>query len=608
MLEGLSAVLWSDLRHAYGPATDVPGLPKKLTSKDPAEWVGAIDQLYGTIYHQGTLYDSRAPTIPFLVELLDYPQVKCRGKIMLFLADLIELPASQGGGDEDADPARDEEYLQYQAATYRAVWSGWKTYLRAGSDVDGRLRVSAPRLLAEMSATPRSEIASVIEGANPHQTIPATLRRWFDEEPNAVVRASQLMALGKWARHDPACLSFVREQLGGDTGITPVRLAAAMALAEHPDPPSAALEVFAAVLEDPQTCKDIFSAPGPSVEDRHDPLRRAMKGFIEGAEAVEALDRGGDDTGADEDFRYPWIGWDVLGSVLRQMSMLSARDCQSLAEPLVEMLTRRHGGSLWAKHELLRKAVFHDVDLRRAAPGDLTRPQREILTFLFEDAECWATRVVNIGEGIEAMGVPYDREVLARLLGRSAEVTTAEEAERHLLRLLRSEAQGRKGAPRPEEPLRDDHFRFLERLALRHLGSDAFMPLLHRFAQLTVLEIGVYTTDHGLAALGELPRLKEIWLNERITDQGLAELRRFPTLEHVSATASRITDAGLRILAEAKLPLKRLRLGGTAVTDGAVDTLATMDALATLEVERTALTKAGLAQLQRALPQCRIYA
>ena len=633
MLEGLDAVLWSELDHAYGPATDVPVLLRKLTSTKPVDWVGAIDQLYGTIFHQGTLYDSTPPAIPFLIELLDCPPVKCRGKIMLLLADMVQVPWSDID-EEDRQQAGtyelDEDYIPLLHATYAAVWTGWKTYLLAGSDIDPRLRVTAPRLLAEMSATPLDVIASVIADESPHQEITATLRRWFEEEPNPVVQASILMALGKWTKHDPTCLLFIRQQLDdNEHEVTPVRLAATMALAEHPEPPRDALDVFVAVLENPDICKDIFSAPHAAVEDRHDPVRRAMKGYLDGPEAVEELDRAGDDSGVDEDFRYPWVSWVTLGSVLGQMSRLSPRDCQSLAEPLVRLLTTDSTFSIWAAKKLLRKAVFHDVDLRQTQPSDLTQPQYDILSTLFDDPECWATRVVNTQEDIEAMGVPYDRKELARLLGCKARVTSPEKAERHLLRLLRSEARGSKGAPRPEEPVTKDHFHFLERLSLRSLGSDPFMPLLDRFPGLKELEIGAHTSDRGLAMIGDLPCLKEIWLNAHITDNGFLELLRFSTLERVFAIGSRVTaaaasviarlphikefsgipltDAGLHAIADAGLPLEKLHLQQAPITDASVDALATLPRLWILHAEGTGITESGVSQLQKALPDCRIY-
>jgi hypothetical protein len=355
-----------------------------------------------------------------------------------------------------------------------------------------------------------------------------------------------------------------------------------------------------------------------------------MKQHIEGAEAIAALDRGGDDRGADEDFRYPWIVWEVLGNVLRQMSLLSTRDCQSLAGPLVKLATTPHSSRVWQASTLMRKAVFHDVDLLQTSPTALTQHQRDVLTFLFDNPECWVNHSGNTEDSIRAMGVPYDRKELARLLGQNAEVLTAAEAERHLLWLVRSESRGRKGAPRPGEPLTADHFRFLENLWLGQLGSDAFMPLLDRFRELKKLAIGKFTTDRGLAVLGQLPCLRRIWLNEHITDLGFAHLSRFPTLDEVGGVGMQITDAsagviaklpnlkelylcgvplsdaGLRIIANAGLPLEKLYLDQTAISDAAMDALATLNRLWILSVQGTAITDLGVAKLQRALPNCRI--
>ena len=40
MLDGLDAVDWSALAHAYGPAADVPGLLRALLDPDPAAGPG----------------------------------------------------------------------------------------------------------------------------------------------------------------------------------------------------------------------------------------------------------------------------------------------------------------------------------------------------------------------------------------------------------------------------------------------------------------------------------------------------------------------------------------------------------------------------------------
>jgi hypothetical protein len=54
MLEGLEEIDWAALRHAYGPATDVPQWLRPLRSPDPEvrQWA----REYWNIVHQGTRY------------------------------------------------------------------------------------------------------------------------------------------------------------------------------------------------------------------------------------------------------------------------------------------------------------------------------------------------------------------------------------------------------------------------------------------------------------------------------------------------------------------------------------------------------------------------
>ncbi|MDY3561389.1 HEAT repeat domain-containing protein [Gemmata sp. JC673] len=86
MLDGLDAVGWSSLTHAYGEATDVPELLRALASPDPQEREEASDELLGNIWHQGTVYPASAAAVPFLYELLTAPEVQDKSAIALLLA------------------------------------------------------------------------------------------------------------------------------------------------------------------------------------------------------------------------------------------------------------------------------------------------------------------------------------------------------------------------------------------------------------------------------------------------------------------------------------------------------------------------------------------
>jgi hypothetical protein len=75
MLENLDTIDWRNLQHAYGPATDVPDLIRALASHDEEVRQSAMYELYGTIWHQDTIYEATAYAVPFLIELLESDSV-----------------------------------------------------------------------------------------------------------------------------------------------------------------------------------------------------------------------------------------------------------------------------------------------------------------------------------------------------------------------------------------------------------------------------------------------------------------------------------------------------------------------------------------------------
>jgi len=75
MLEGLDKINWSQLHHAYGKASDVPVLIRQLLSNDNATVDNAINELFGNIWHQGTVYEVSAYAVPFLQELLNSSEI-----------------------------------------------------------------------------------------------------------------------------------------------------------------------------------------------------------------------------------------------------------------------------------------------------------------------------------------------------------------------------------------------------------------------------------------------------------------------------------------------------------------------------------------------------
>jgi len=88
LLEGLASVDWGSLRHAHGSADDVPELLRALASSDEKRRTAAVKELFGNIWHQGTVYSATAAAVPFLYELLSGTDVTTRADIAGLLASI----------------------------------------------------------------------------------------------------------------------------------------------------------------------------------------------------------------------------------------------------------------------------------------------------------------------------------------------------------------------------------------------------------------------------------------------------------------------------------------------------------------------------------------
>ncbi|MFF4047389.1 hypothetical protein ACFYZ5_12090 [Streptomyces chartreusis] len=69
VLAGLDDRPWGDVEHAYGSAEDVPAVLRALADDDPETAGAALNELYGNIWHQGTVYAATVEAVPFLARL-----------------------------------------------------------------------------------------------------------------------------------------------------------------------------------------------------------------------------------------------------------------------------------------------------------------------------------------------------------------------------------------------------------------------------------------------------------------------------------------------------------------------------------------------------------
>ena len=84
----LAKVHWSRLKHAYGSAEDLPGLIRRRASQDQSVAGAAATELWGTVWHQGSVYEASAAAVPALATLAQSPATVDRLDVLLLLATM----------------------------------------------------------------------------------------------------------------------------------------------------------------------------------------------------------------------------------------------------------------------------------------------------------------------------------------------------------------------------------------------------------------------------------------------------------------------------------------------------------------------------------------
>lgn len=88
MFETLDQIDWSALHDAYGPSTGTPRRIRALASPNFAVRRKALDELFNTIHHQGTIYAVSVEAVPFLMEIVASSEVVDRTQTLELLQAL----------------------------------------------------------------------------------------------------------------------------------------------------------------------------------------------------------------------------------------------------------------------------------------------------------------------------------------------------------------------------------------------------------------------------------------------------------------------------------------------------------------------------------------
>lgn len=200
MFEGLDAVPWKNLAHAYGSAKDVPKWLWQLASSEAHVRQEAINDLGGSLCHQGFLCPATAYAVPFLIELLQEPTVQGKDEIL----DLLAWIAIAEPFDER--PWRKNRTIPDIVVPAHIPFKDAHAAAEAGIPVYISL-LDAPELNVRMQAA--SVLASFPERA---QEFWPVLLAAFEREHTERGGANLVLALGKLAGYLPDKQNFFLEQ------------------------------------------------------------------------------------------------------------------------------------------------------------------------------------------------------------------------------------------------------------------------------------------------------------------------------------------------------------------------------------------------------------
>jgi uncharacterized membrane protein len=155
------------------------------------------------------------------------------------------------------------------------------------------------------------------------------------------------------------------------------------------------------------------------------------------------------------------------------------------------------------------------------------------------------------------------------------------------------------------------HFKDCKNLTLLHLRStkvsDGGLAYFQDCENLTHLYLGgTPVSNAGLAHFKNCKDLKTLALdNTQVTDAGLAHFKDCKNLTTLGLDNTQVSDAGLAVFKDCK-NLTGLTLSETQVSDTGIKHLAGLKNLGSLDLRGTKATAAGVAELQKALPKCKI--
>ena len=269
LFDDIDAVPWSQLHHAYGPATDVSLLLRTLMFPDEvsdavakqAEMAGRTVfehvtwTLWGNVFHQGTVWQVTATTVPFFVEvLLNGPDDPRQHEFLVTYLHHVALGYPDDIFPDIPDP--DEEFAEVEGLTDSGEepdYSSEEIHVRhliwrrdSYEAVEGNVKVILPFVESESDAVSDAAIALCASFPRRSDIVFPTLRSLAESEGRRGAMATvSLSALG-----DPETSRFAEKHVRSNDKLTSILGACATALHQKHDVASNIAAILTSPLGD----------------------------------------------------------------------------------------------------------------------------------------------------------------------------------------------------------------------------------------------------------------------------------------------------------------------------------------------------------------------
>src|SRR6266498_2020089 len=187
-VDELDRIPWKNLTHAYGSAEDVPDLLRALRTASPDDKGDGtpLYELFGNIWHQGTVYEATAYAVPFLIDLAANPGTPDRIGILQLLAEIAKGSSyCAAHGNLMHDPNFEEKKAREQdwvSKAHDAVVAGFDAFVALTKEF-GQVPFAAAHVLAQLASN-AGRVAAIICAM-------------LEKEERGLYRAGLLLLLGQ---------------------------------------------------------------------------------------------------------------------------------------------------------------------------------------------------------------------------------------------------------------------------------------------------------------------------------------------------------------------------------------------------------------------------